>query len=699
MRHQSKKNLKLSKFIGLFFMFYCCTYTAYAQAVRQVACFGQDVTLGRTVFMPQKNNYPAQLAAMLGEDVQVSLNGEKPEEHSLGVNASELAESIWTFPAERGDMLLVEWTKGVADLATAPENENRVKQLLHSLLERGVRFGLLWTGVYGGEQINLQLEKEKMLELAFVYDLEVLDVAPLLAADEVLLTAEKELTSIGASAIARRAYEHIQTPLKLERKDVYPEAKLTSFYGYAASSFTFKGRDAVVVAPKLVAEGKPWVWRARFWGHEPQFDIAMLERGYHLVYCDVAELFGNEESNALWDDFYGMLRSKGFAEKAVMEGMSRGGMYVYNWLLKYPERVAAVYADAPVLDPTSWPGGKGTGKGSASDWQLFKDMYGLTEAEALAYTSSPLERAEEVAETGIPLMHVVGDADDIVPVAENSGAFEQRIKAAGGSIVMVHKPNVGHHPHSLPNPQAIIDFVLRAEGRKINFAKVATPGAEYRAGAGWKEGSGWWGQHADIDSLLQVKEGQLDVLFVGNSITQGLGGNRSQLAYRPAAKEIFDEQLKGYTWESAGIAGDRTQNVLWRLKNGKYKSAKPKAVVLTIGVNNFLDGDSAEEIAEAIMEMHDWLLEEMPDTKLFLTGPLPVGLSEADARRKKYHAIHAILKDRVRGSKATYIPMTDVFIEGDGTIALADYSQDGIHLNTEGYRKWAAAIGHVLKTK
>ncbi|MCY4781217.1 GDSL-type esterase/lipase family protein [Sphingobacterium sp. UT-1RO-CII-1] len=680
-------------------MFYLIVYTAAAQGVKQVVCFGQNITLGGTMFMPDKNNYPAQLAAMLNETVQVSVNGKKLEEYSSMVSASELAESIWTFPAEKGDMLLVEWTKELADLATAPENENRVKQLLRSLLERGVRFGLLWTGLYQVEPTNLQIEKQKMLDLAFDSGLEVLDVGSLLATDDVLMTADKELTSIGASAIAKRVYEHVQTPLKAERTYVYPEAKRTNFNGYVGSSFKFKGRDAIVVAPKLVAEGKPWVWRARFWGHEPQFDIAMLERGYHVVYCDVAELFGNEESNALWNDFYGMLQGKGFAEKAVMEGMSRGGMYVYNWLLKYPERVAAVYADAPVLDPRSWPGGKGAGKGSPSDWELFKKVYGLTEVEALTYKKTPLERAAEVARTRVPLIHVVGDVDDVVPVAENSGIFEQRIKAAKGDITIVHKAHIGHHPHSLPNPQLIVDFILRAESRKINFAKIAAPGAEYRVGAGWKEGAGWWGQHADIDSLLLEKEGQLDVLFVGNSITQGLGGNRSKLAYKPAAKEIFEQQLHGYTWESAGIAGDRTQHVFWRLKNGKYKNAKPKAIVLTIGVNNFLDGDSAEEIAEAIMDIHNWVLEEMPHTKLFLTGPLPVGLSVEDPRRKKYDAIQEILKESVKGTKAIYIPMTDVFIQDDGTIALEDYSKDGIHLNTEGYRKWAVAIGQILKTK
>ena len=63
-----------------------------------------------------------------------------------------------------------------------------------------------------------------------------------------------------------------------------------------------------VVVPKKAADGKPWVWRARFWGHEPQFDIAMLNSGYHVVYCDVGNMFGSPKAVARWNEYYTYLR-------------------------------------------------------------------------------------------------------------------------------------------------------------------------------------------------------------------------------------------------------------------------------------------------------------------------------------------------------------------------------------------------------
>ncbi|MEQ8339086.1 MAG: alpha/beta hydrolase, partial [Cyclobacteriaceae bacterium] len=62
---------------------------------------------------------------------------------------------------------------------------------------------------------------------------------------------------------------------------------------------------------------------------------------------------------------------------------------------------------------------------------------------------------------GIPMLHIVGDADEVVPVAENTTIFEERVKAAGGKIQVIHKPGIGHHPHSLENPQPIVDFALK----------------------------------------------------------------------------------------------------------------------------------------------------------------------------------------------------------------------------------------------
>jgi hypothetical protein len=65
----------------------------------------------------------------------------------------------------------------------------------------------------------------------------------------------------------------------------------------------------------------------------------------------------------------------------------------------------------------------------------------------------------------VPLIHVVGDADPVVPVAENTAILEMRYRKLGGSIKVIHKPGVGHHPHSLKDPQSLIDFILKAHAR------------------------------------------------------------------------------------------------------------------------------------------------------------------------------------------------------------------------------------------
>ncbi|MFU1855707.1 hypothetical protein ACK8HY_01690 [Sphingobacterium sp. NGMCC 1.201703] len=158
------------------------------------------------------------------------------------------------------------------------------------------------------------------------------------------------------------------------------------FHGFEGYSFSFHGREAKIIRPKVTAVGHPWVWRSRFWGHEPQVDIGLLEHGYHVVYCDVAELFGNEEALTIWDGFYRKLQDGGLNKKSAMEGM-------------------------------------------------------------------------------IPLLHVVGDKDDVVPIAENALPFAEEIRRAGGSIEIIHKPEVGHHPHCLVDPSPIIDFILKANSK------------------------------------------------------------------------------------------------------------------------------------------------------------------------------------------------------------------------------------------
>ncbi|WP_207514558.1 alpha/beta hydrolase family protein [Longitalea luteola] len=238
---------------------------------------------------------------------------------------------------------------------------------------------------------------------------------------------------------------------------------ISDFHGYVCADFSFKGRKAKIVSPRFTAKGKPWIWRARFWGVEPQTDIALLEHGFHLVYCDVAELFGNAAAIEIWNKFYKRMKRAGLSKKVCLEGFSRGGIYVYNWAAENPDKVACVYVDAPVLDLKSWPGGKGISKGSPKEWEIFKKDYGYTsDSAALTFKGNPIDKVEQIVKGGYPMLHVVGDADDVVPVSENTAIFEKRVLALGGNITVIHKPGVNHHPHSLADPTPIVEFILKA---------------------------------------------------------------------------------------------------------------------------------------------------------------------------------------------------------------------------------------------
>lgn len=232
--------------------------------------------------------------------------------------------------------------------------------------------------------------------------------------------------------------------------------------GYERYDFVIDGRKCLVVVPKAAAAGRPWIWRARFFGHEPQTDLALLARGFHLVYMDVVELFGNSAAVAHWNAFYRYLTTEhALAPKVALEGMSRGGLYVYNWAAANPEKVACIYADAPVCDVRSWPGGKGRGKGSAKDWEKCLAAFGRTDAEMADFRGNPIDHLQPLARAKVPLLHICGEADDVVPVEENTAILAQRYRELGGSIEVILKPGVGHHPHSLKDPAPIVEFIVR----------------------------------------------------------------------------------------------------------------------------------------------------------------------------------------------------------------------------------------------
>lgn len=239
------------------------------------------------------------------------------------------------------------------------------------------------------------------------------------------------------------------------------EKKKDAFADFEHKTFIFEGHEAHIVFPTVKNENANWVWRARFWAHEPQVDIALLEAGFHVVYVDVANMYGNDSAVALWNNYYDFcIEEYQLNPKVVLEGMSRGGLIIYNWASSNTDKVSTIYADAPVCDFKSWPGGLYEGEGSSKNWQNCLQAYHLDNVSVLNYTDIPIYNCKAVAAAGIPVIHVCGADDTVVPVSENTALVKTIFDQIGTEMKVISKKGVGHHPHSLKDPKPIVNFII-----------------------------------------------------------------------------------------------------------------------------------------------------------------------------------------------------------------------------------------------
>jgi len=236
----------------------------------------------------------------------------------------------------------------------------------------------------------------------------------------------------------------------------------SNWNGFYREDFRVGGRDCILVSPAAALPGRPWIWRMEFFAAFPCVDLALLEAGFHLAYMNVQNLYGAPASLDLLDQFYEQLvQDRELAARPVLEGFSRGALFALNWSARHPGRVACLYLDAPVCDFKSWPGGKGGAPGSAHDWDLLKKAYGFQDdAQAIAYAGAPLDNLAPLAQARVPIVAVYGEADVDLPPEENILLLQRRYTQLGGEITVIAKPGVGHHPHSLLEPQPVLQFIL-----------------------------------------------------------------------------------------------------------------------------------------------------------------------------------------------------------------------------------------------
>lgn len=192
-----------------------------------------------------------------------------------------------------------------------------------------------------------------------------------------------------------------------------------------------------------------------------------------------------------------------------------------------------------------------------------------------------------------------------------------------------------------------------------------------------REGN-WMKRHESFNQRAQ--QGDVDLVFVGDSITEGWNNNEVWKKYYGSRKAF-----------NIGVSGDRTEHVLWRLDNGNVDGIKPKLVVVMIGTNNS-NGDecTAEEIAAGIKAVVARLREKLPESKVLILAIFPRGKGPNPQREKNARASE--MASQVADNRQVfYLDIGPKFLADDGTIS-AEIMDDYLHLTLQGYQIWAEAI-------
>ena len=708
-----------SPFTALFLFAALLLLALPSTAQRKVVCIGDSITYGARVPDRERNCYPAQLGWRLGEEYEVVNGGQGGRTLLSAGDRPYVKSGVWTYiPDWSPDLAVVILGTNDTCLGTrgnwkhAAHLEADARAMVTALRSANAEVRVLLCtpppifpdapGLDEDRRADLAERAPRLKRIARALrsaartqGVEFVDLSRVLSVGQVVDGVHP--SSFGAAAIADRIAEAISTPrapeLDLgeglaERGHALEESE---YHGFPRLDFALPdGPRCTLVQPHVVAEGRPWLWRMRFFGHEPALELALLDRGYHLAYVDVANLYGSAPALERMERFHALLTELGLSSRPVLMGMSRGGLPLLGWAASHPRQVAALYADNPVCDLRTWPGGRG-GKRSDEDWARVLAAYGWHADDAQQHGDFLLLQVDP----SVPLFLVQGLADRVVPAEPNGLRLAQLWRDAGGRVVMWPKPNAGHHPHGLHPPAPLVREIQHACGLGRNPATRATPSAEHRGGpAGWGGGT-WWGQ---LDALRALGEKHPDarLVFLGDSITQGLTGSDDRVAWEWGERAI-DAAFGTLGALSLGISGDRTEHLLFRIEHGALRAIDPEVVVLQIGVNNLNAAKhTARETAEGIAAVVTRLREREPQTHVLLCGPFPAGVDAADPRRAVVDEIHARIAPLGERDEVTYLDLRSLLLEEDGS-ANDCLRGDGIHITGEGQRAWMSALVPVVE--
>jgi len=229
---------------------------------------------------------------------------------------------------------------------------------------------------------------------------------------------------------------------------------------FEAEAFSVDGHPAFIIEPEQRAAGNPWVWYAPTLQHLPNPSHAFyvrqfLDKGIAVAGYHQGEVRGSAASSERFSAFYREVGERGYSEKPILFGQSRGGLMMLCWAFRNPDKVGAFVGIYPVCNLASWPLIRSKSSTLAD--------YEMTEAEILANLTelNPLENLQPMAKLKVPFFLLYGDSDKVVPHEENALLIANTYQMLGGPVETKVVPGAGHSSGDFYfKEQVLADFVL-----------------------------------------------------------------------------------------------------------------------------------------------------------------------------------------------------------------------------------------------
>jgi lysophospholipase L1-like esterase len=224
----------------------------------------------------------------------------------------------------------------------------------------------------------------------------------------------------------------------------------------------------------------------------------------------------------------------------------------------------------------------------------------------------------------------------------------------------------------------------------IAFQDLARGATEEPTTAVQRRKVGWLDQHKKL--VERVKKGNVDLIFIGDSITEAWNDAASEGGWPGSPREMWQKYYGKRNAVNLGLSGDQTQHILWRLEHGEIDGIAPKLAVILIGTNNVKPARHAPEaIAAGIAKIVRTLRQKTPETKVLVMAVFPRNKEKTDPLRKEINEVNERIAKLDDGKMVFYRDIGEKFLDKDGTLReelLFDY----VHLTAKGFDVWAEAI-------